>query len=317
KEAELAQEQDKLVKCEQQLQSALRQNEIQRNALKQVQAQFYEANKPIKVTDDDYSTITLHLGKLMGRIQNIPPNFKASYQKKKQNDGLSTTQLKSIFYEWFSISEKDLIDELLDDHKKADYRLISVLVEKYLMDVIVRDIFNAGIHLDKELNQAYKCIYHSLIQTKHTQWANDLRLRMAKTTADLIRQKDPHTLCAIEQSKKVIIRFLVSQLSRIYHKDNEELKERIEKLVDMAADLCLRIHGQEDEIYIYDLNQKKRSTDEHEAIYDNQVKHVYPYLHKDYIHLGITPVFLAKSITDDMDDVPSIDSYIENCTLVY
>ncbi|KAI7907574.1 uncharacterized protein BX663DRAFT_491352 [Cokeromyces recurvatus] len=321
KESELNKERAKLKECEEQLKAACQQTEVQQLTLNRIQTQLYEISKPIKVTDDDLSTVTVHLAKLTGKIQHFPPSFKQAYLRKQQKEKLTPHQLKDIFCQWFGKDEKEFIEELfleMIEQQKVDYGLISVLVERYLMDVIVNDIFKAGIHLDQGVNQAYNRLYHFFIQTGHPKWACDLRLKTARATYDLIHQGHPNTLRAIELSKQTILNSLILHLSFIYDCDTDQMKERVEKLVDMATHLCLPIHGQVDEIQIYDLNQKRRFTGELETVRENQVKHVYRYLNKDHIHLGIAPVFLAKSITEEEeDDHQSMDSYILNHTLIY
>ncbi|KAI8078990.1 uncharacterized protein B0P05DRAFT_541951 [Gilbertella persicaria] len=296
-------QQEKVLRAsvESQLTTAKETNQKLRGDIKQVQSQLYESTKPIRVTDDDFSTIIAQLGKFSGKVNNFPPNVKSHFTNK------SKEELSRFFCELWD-QDRVQIQALFEE--KMDYGLVSVLVERYLIDKIVKHVLcPKSIHLDTEINKAFHQIVDVYVKTQHQDWIKDLRLKTAKATAELIQKKDPGTIKAIDQAKTALVQDMLNTLSFIYDTTQSDIQQRLEKLVDMASDLCLPMHGQEDVIEIYYLKTK-------DPVKQSQVKHVYRHLNQQDIFLSISPVFLAKSTVEAEDEV-NPDTYLENHTLVY
>lgn len=252
-----------------------------------LQAQHYDRSKNIKVTDDDFSTIIAKLGKFSGKLSNFPPNSKSSFKK-----DLSRELLIRFFIE--HIDNKTQVEFLFDQDKdRIDYALVSVLVEKLITAEIVKHIYRAEIHLDTKINDAFKEIRELLEKTKHEHWISDFRLKISKATYDLIHRydKDNKARDINNAKREFVISSIVTKLSVIYNKP-EDIRSRIEKLVDMAIELSLPIRGQEDLVEIIDLEVD-------DEVYKNQVKPMYRQFDSPKIILGVSPVFLAKSTKDD------------------
>jgi hypothetical protein len=273
--------------------------------LKQIQTQLYESTKPIRVTDDDFSTIISNLGKFTGKINHLPPNTKSAFTKANH----SRTAVTAFFCKLFP-NESDKIQYLFLLNEKLDYALVSVLVERYLTETMVHRVLQAGIHLDQAGNQAHQHIHELFAKTNHTQWQQELRLKMAKATAELLHRQDQHITQVTTKAKQALVEEMVETLDFLYPDYKDAMRQRIEKLVDMAADLCLPMHGQEDVICVFDLNSHSNM-----KVKETQLKRVYRHMEPESkeIYLGIAPVFLAKSTVDidEEDRASPVETYIE------
>ncbi|KAL7332412.1 hypothetical protein PS15p_204462 [Mucor circinelloides] len=309
---ELAQACQQRQHCEIELDKAKQHNDELKVNLKEMQNTLYETTKPIRVTDDDFSTIIATLGKFSGKVNNFSPNAKSAF-KCMQHPG----QVKLFFcglFEQDTTQIAALFDKAAQSNAdKTDYMLVSVLIERYLIEKIVTSVLKTGIHLDQATNASFDRIHRLFVHTKHEAWAKDLRLKTAKATAELIQRKEPQIMATIEQAKTLIAKEITTTLTPLYEM-TPDITQRIEKLVDMASDLCLPINGQDDMLVIHTLRANDR-------VIPSQVKHVYRHVGEEKageekIYLSIAPVFLAKS-TVEADDDMSTDSYIDNYTLVY
>ncbi|GAN02863.1 hypothetical protein MAM1_0029c02312 [Mucor ambiguus] len=309
---ELAQVSQQRRHCEIELEKAKQHNDELKVNLKEMQNTLYETTKPIRVTDDDFSTIIATLGKFSGKVNNFSPNAKSTF-KCMQNPG----QVKLFFcglFEQDAAQIAALFDKAAQSNAdKTDYMLVSVLIERYLTEKIVASVLKTGIHMDQSTNESFNRIHRLFVDAKHEAWAKDLRLKTAKATAELIQRKDPQIMATIEQAKTLITKEIATTLTPLYEM-TPDIMQRIEKLVDMASDLCLPINGQDDVLLIHTL----RTNDK---VIPNQVKHVYRHMGEEKagqekIYLSIAPVFLAKS-TVEADDEMLTDSYIDSYTLVY
>ncbi|KAI8645917.1 hypothetical protein BD408DRAFT_410844 [Parasitella parasitica] len=310
-EQDLAQTIQQRQDCEVELKKAKERNEELKTKLKDTQNTLYETTRPIRVTDDDFSTIIATLGKFSGKVTNFSPNAKSAFRYIHDPE-----QAKIFFCRLFEEDAariETLFDKASNPDNKTDYMLVSVLVERYLTEKIVASVLNAGIHLDPATNESFDRLKNLFAGSQHEGWAKDLRLKTAKATADLIQRKDPQTLATIELTKMAIAKDIEDALNPLYDMTPAML-QRIKKLVDMASDLCLPINGQEDVIVMHTL----RANDK---VIANQVKPAYRHVGdekegNEKIYLAIAPVFLAKS-TVEADDEALIESYLENYTLVY
>ncbi|KAG2212351.1 hypothetical protein INT47_001712 [Mucor saturninus] len=268
---------------------------------RELQAEYYDRTKNIRVTDDDFSTIIAKLGKFSGKLSNFPPNSKTCFKK-----NLKPMEVSARFEKLHKEDELEIKKLFGESPDKADYALVSVLIEKFIMREIVEVIFRAEIHLDSKINDAYRKITQLFRDTKHEAWINELRLKTAKATFDSMHSSG-YDKTRDNETREGLIQSIMAGLNEFYDKP-DDIRARVEKLVDMAIDLSLPIRGQEDLVEIIHL---KNGDDVH----TNQVKPLYKMSETvDKIRLGVSPVFLAKSTSDDAEE---IETYKENYTLVY
>ncbi|CAO3632628.1 unnamed protein product [Mucor hiemalis] len=278
------------------------------------QAELYEMTKNIRVTDDDFSTIIAKFGKFFGKLSNFPPNSKSTFKKE-----LTNTELAKFFIENIKDiddREKEVMEALFKLEETLDYSLVSVLVEKLIVAEIADDIFDAPIHLNPKLNEAYLRIKDLLDGSNQEAKSKEYRLKLSRATLDAMNNF-PAADKIYSERRGAFVDTIVTKLALIYNQP-DEIKTRIERLVDMAIELSLPIRGQDDLLKIYKLYPGAE-------VISNQVRPIYRHLDMDSIYLGITPVFLAKSVSDENyneeeeeegEEVPN-GSYIEDHTLVY
>lgn len=296
------------------LDEARKSKEVVEENNKAAQAELYEMTRNIRVTDDDFSTIVAKLGKFSGKLSNFPPNSKSSFKKE-----LSNAELAKFFNEHIKDideREKKVVEALFNLEETLDYSLVSVLIEKLIVAEIVDDIFDAPIHLNPAINQAYLRMKELFDSSNQEAKSKEYRLKISRATLDAMN-KFPEADTIHAEKRGAIVDSIVEKLSHIYNQP-EEIKARIEKLIDMAIELSLPIRGQDDLLKIHKLYPGAE-------VISNQVRPIYRHLDMDKIYLGITPVFLATSVSDESfdnfeedeeDDVPQ-KSYLPDHTLVY
>ncbi|KAI9277652.1 hypothetical protein BY458DRAFT_504712 [Sporodiniella umbellata] len=269
--------------------------------VKTIQKKLYDSTKTIQVTDDDYSTIQAKLAQLSGKVASLPVKLKPFYKKEQA-------------YGYFSLLWPDCqcsLDRLMTD--PSDYALISLLVEKRVMEVVVSHILDTEIFLNPQINQAFSAMETVFIKTQHAHWIPDLRHKCAKATLDIL-QHQPHSDLASDSThtKAELVQSLIRDLSRLYE-PNEEIQPRLEKIVDMASQIILPVRGQEDPLVVHHLQPGQK-------VIPNQVKAQYKCIGKENtILLGISPVFLTKTVHDPTENAEEepIQTYEKDCTVVY
>jgi hypothetical protein len=275
--------------------------------IKQLQVELYDLLKQVKVTDDDLSTIQKKLAALSGKLSNFPPNSKKSFNKKEPKK----PQVLKFFQEcWtddlgYAPDTRKLtvesVTNLFSQQDDIDYALVSVLVEKLVMDYFVTYIFKQPIYLNfKEINTSYNTIQELFAEAEHPEWVSNLRLKCVKATLTEI-DDGGEAAKRSKASRAQLCDQLLDKLSAIYDKD--EIAPRIRKLVEMAADLSFPMNSQEESI-------KRKFLLPGEDFFTNQVKAQYGSdKSPTVVKLGISPVFLVKNniqledvIGDDEDD---------------
>lgn len=281
------------------------QAQIMNANIKAAQGHLYQLTKTIKVTDDDYSTIQAKLAQLIGKISSLPLQIKPQLQADRES-------IYNYFLQRWP-NDHESLQQLFhsEDDNKVDYALVSLLIEKLVTEIVVHRIFYAKIHLNHRINQAFASVEQLLIHSNYGHWAADLRLKCARATQDIIQNGKPDVIVdEISQARTKLVDDIVKELLNIFKDDKKEIRCRIESVIEMASDLNLPMHGQEDVMAIHFLNRDDK-------VIPHQVKAQYRPVGKNgnRIILGITPVFLAKSVQDDEEENP--ESYVDNYTIVY
>ncbi|KAI8993234.1 hypothetical protein BDB01DRAFT_775598 [Pilobolus umbonatus] len=283
-----------------------RELEDRKTSFRMAQANLYEASKMTKVTDDDFSTIQFKLRKLSGKLANFTPISKPLF--------IATKQEVVDYFQKKWPRDKDRIAELFNlmPDDKMDYSIFSLLVERLIIEFIVNNVFLKKIHLDDKINNSFTAL--EKLFAGHDNWVKDLRLKCSRATVLLIKSNDPSTMSTIDAALKELLDGLLEELRHLFRCD-EVLIERVSKLIEVAVDISLPIRGQDDLIEMVDLQFN-------DPIHDHQVKQQHSLSgNADSIFMGISPVFLAKSLSDENDmfedDEEKAGSYRKDCTLVF
>jgi hypothetical protein len=275
--------------------------------IKQLQVELYDLLKQVKVTDDDLSTIQKKLAALSGKLSNFPPNSKKSFNKKEPKKPEVVKFFQDCWTDDLGYTPKtkkvtvESVTNLFSQQDDIDYALVSVLVEKLVMDYFVTYIFKQPIYLNfEEINTSYDTIQKLFTEANHPEWVSNLRLKCVKATLTEVDDGGE----AAERSKASRAQLcdkLLDTLSAIY--DRDDIAPRIRKLVEMAADLSFPMNSQEESIV-------RKFLLPGDKFFTNQVKAQYGSdKSPTVVKLGISPVFLVKNniqledvIGDDEDD---------------
>lgn len=178
----------------------------------------------------DIQTIHTQLNRMLRQIQNLC----LSTIKRDDADYL----VKDCF------KHNAMIQELFREKKDTRF-----LIEKYMMDIIMKDIFKTTIHPGVSLNQSFSAIY-DWIEKRNVSWA----ARLKQQISQFVKQSDEESN-EIDQAKHQIKDKILDFLSHFY--DNIHLlEETVLSIVQEAFELNLLMKSQqEDTVDIISISQ--------------------------------------------------------------
>lgn len=131
----------------------------------------------------------------------------------------------------------------------VDRKDIAFLIEKYMMDILLQDIFKTTIHPGvSSLNTSFGVI-HDWIKKRNTSWASRLKQQITHFVKQSNEQSDQIDLAKEEIGQKIL-----HFLSHFY--DNIHLlKQHVLTLVNEACELNLLLKSQENTVEIMSISQ--------------------------------------------------------------
>ncbi|KAI9302020.1 hypothetical protein BJ944DRAFT_242753 [Cunninghamella echinulata] len=201
-----------------------------------MQNNFHKHVRAIRATDDDLSTIHSKLTMLQAKTGQLPMSLRGSYNETKLDSILDYFKKK-----WPSLSQT--LDTLTHQGQKMDYPLVCLLVEKLVMEILIDDIFNAPIHIGLTLNNHYKHLSDLMKEQRYHDWSTKLRQQLCKLTLQSKELQQEANL-----AKQQIVQRLKTEIQPIYTIEDAKIIPKLEKIVNMAAETSLAMHGQEEPV---------------------------------------------------------------------
>ncbi|CAO3653831.1 unnamed protein product [Cunninghamella echinulata] len=201
-----------------------------------MQNNFHKHVRAIRATDDDLSTIHSKLTMLQAKTGQLPMSLRGCYNETKLDTILDYFKKK-----WPSLSLT--LDTLTHQGQKMDYPLVCLLVEKLVMEILIDDVFNAPIHIGLTLNNHYKHLSDLMKEQRHHDWSTKLRQQLCKLTLQSNELQQEANL-----AKQQIVQRLKTEIQPIYTIEDAKIIPKLEKIVNMAAETSLAMHGQEEPV---------------------------------------------------------------------
>lgn len=224
-----------------------------------MQNNFHKHVRSIRATDDDLSTIHAKLTMLQAKASQLPMALRSSYQ-----EGQWTEVLAYFGNRWPAL--KGTLDRLVQHdaktgilvtttttnpseapttyERKLDYPLVCLLVEKMVMEILVAHVFDSPVHLGLSVNHHYQALSTFMEHHQANDWSNKLRQQLCKLA---VHANQEHQV-GIAEAKSQVVHSLKAELDRIYQIAPEKLLPKITKLVDLAAETSLAMHGQDNSV---------------------------------------------------------------------
>ncbi|CAO3649351.1 unnamed protein product [Cunninghamella blakesleeana] len=201
-----------------------------------MQNNFHKHVRAIRATDDDLSTIHSKLTMLQAKTSQLPMSLRGSYNETKIKEIIDYFKKK-----WPSLS--DTIDQLTQQGSKLDYPLVCLFVEKLVMEILIEQIFNTPIHIGLSINQHFKVLSELMNEQKYHEWSTKLRQQLCKLT---LKSKDLQNEASIARTD--IVQRIKTEISPIYTIDDAKILPKLDKIVSMAAETSLAMHGQDEPV---------------------------------------------------------------------
>ncbi|KAI7887598.1 uncharacterized protein EV154DRAFT_520467 [Mucor mucedo] len=194
-----------------------------------MESRFHSHVKKKSSETQDIQTIHTQLIRMLSQINNLCVST-----IKKQN----TEYILNLF------RDNTMIQQHFVQEKDTHF-----LVEKYMMDIILKDIFSTSIHPGVSLNNSFGAI-HDWIEKRNVSWA----ARLKQQISQFVKQSDEQSV-EIEQAKGQITSHVLDFLSRFY--DNIHLlEETVLCIVNEAFELNLLLKSQgEDTVQMMSISQ--------------------------------------------------------------
>ncbi|ORY95706.1 hypothetical protein BCR43DRAFT_493461 [Syncephalastrum racemosum] len=205
-----------------------------------ISTNFHQLVKTIRATDDDFSTIRVKLAMLQSKTAALPLSLK-KYDASTSRD---------VFSKRWPALKADMTR--LYDQRGAGATCI--LVEKLLFEVFIDRIFNMPVYIGLPTNAAYETI-RQYMDPHDTDWSLRLRQQLCKLAAKSMQTNDQANQ-AIMAAKEALVKDLESLLGDIYTNECKDvLAGKVQKLVDIAADVSLAMHSQDTSVEPSKINE--------------------------------------------------------------
>ncbi|RUS12869.1 hypothetical protein BC937DRAFT_86837 [Endogone sp. FLAS-F59071] len=224
-----------------------------------IESNFLEYMKIIRPTDDDLSTIRDRFKTLKYTINRLLLSLN------KKADRNAATELLSASWD-------NLQDSVRSLGVPLDHFYINMLMEKLIMDTLVKYVFNVTLYVGLPVNKAYAEVKRWMDE-RNPQWSLRLRQQLCSLVAN---PKDIETQEAIQVEKSRIVELIYCHLVTSYpfirEKDKADAAStasgrekgyyaKVEEIVDKAVYLSLAIRGQDVEIMTIHVREGDESFD--------------------------------------------------------
>ncbi|KAL0076988.1 hypothetical protein J3Q64DRAFT_1825395 [Phycomyces blakesleeanus] len=196
-------------------------------------SEFHDSVKRIRATDDDLSTIQHQLNNIQSKISNMSMNLK----KYLSPDNEKVTNFLLGYWKDELPGIKHFIKEK-DGIQFFEYGIINLLVEKIVTDTLIREIYDPPIYFGLPINS----IYANLSNWEPFKTTKDWSLRLREQLCFLAAR--PEIVESLKQERMILAIRLVDILSEIFVGFGPEVKNKLSKIIEMAAQVSLAMHSQ-------------------------------------------------------------------------
>ena len=218
-----------------------------------MESNYLEFLKSIRATDDDLSTIREKFKTLKYAIN------KLLIPHSKKSDRTAATALLTSCYPTLELTATT-------GGQPLDNFLIGMLMEKLIMDTLVRDVFNIPLQAGLAINGPYVELKNWLA-ARNPAWAVRFRQQLCALIAN---PKDIETINAVNAQSRLISESLTNYIKKAYPSFADDMK--VYEIVAKAVKLSLAMRGQDVEIYAINVQEGVDHFDSEKMVMEQKSK---------------------------------------------
>ncbi|GAA5806066.1 hypothetical protein EDC94DRAFT_629636 [Helicostylum pulchrum] len=228
----------------------LKQVETKKLEYRRMETRFYSHVKSLNSTEnEEEESVYPIIQQMISQINNLC-SLLEEYMKQD-----ITIDLLCLAWPQHTVTLDIIKTHFSNDNQLRDTSIISLLTERFIMDIIMHHILQTSIHPGVSLNRSFETI-HDWIDKRNTSWASRLKQQI---TNFIVSQSNEQST-EIESKKQHIISLLSSGLSHMYEYDTDILGDpfttQITEIIQLAMQLNLAIKlQQQDTLEILSLQQ--------------------------------------------------------------
>ncbi|KAI9309524.1 hypothetical protein BJ944DRAFT_258391 [Cunninghamella echinulata] len=260
---------------------------------KKMEANFYSHVGVIRATDDDLSTIQPEIGHIMNQISNFCLGLRSKMD--------SEAGRVFVFSRW--PERVNRIQELRmknssnqdQDKEQLEPAFITLFVEKYIIDTLIKHILLQPIQIGVSINDAYQQL-EKWMMARHPSWATRFRQQINALIAKQPKEEEQ----VMKSAQDELVKDILETLSPIYPSIKENgmsTEKKVIALVQRVCKLSTAIKGQEIEIF------PLMTIEEGITLFDAQLmKAASKSRSEGTVELVISPPFITNHMIDHKDD---------------
>ncbi|KAG2230133.1 hypothetical protein BDF21DRAFT_424357 [Thamnidium elegans] len=221
----------------------LKEVETKRLEYRRMETRFYSHIKSLNSTEQEESVYPI-IYQMISQINNLCSSLEG-YMKQD-----ITIDLLSLAWSQHTVT-LNIIQTHFSDNQLRDTSIISLLTERFIMDIIMEYVLQTSIHPGVSLNNSFETI-HDWIDKRNTSWASRLKQQI---TNFIVSQSNEQSN-EIESKKQDIICLLSNSLSHIYDSVdlfNTQITEIIQ--LSLQLNLAIKLQQQQHKLEILSLQQ--------------------------------------------------------------
>ncbi|GAA5815935.1 hypothetical protein MFLAVUS_009454 [Mucor flavus] len=224
----------------------LKEVETKKLEYRRMETRFYSHVKSLNSTEKEEASVYPIIQQMISQINNLC-SLLEEYMKQD-----ITIDLLCLAWPQHTVT-LDIIKTHFHPNRLRDNSIVSLLTERFIMDIIMQHILQTSIHPGVSLNRSFETI-HDWIDKRNTSWASRLKQQI---TNFIVSQSNEQS-SEIESKKQHIISLLSYSLSHMY--DTADLLDlfnpQITEIIQLAMQLNLAIKlQQQDTLEILSLQQ--------------------------------------------------------------
>lgn len=224
----------------------LKEVETKKLEYRRMETRFYSHVKSLNSTEKEEPSVYPIIQQMISQINNL-----CSLLEKYMKQDI-TIDLLCLAWPQHTVT-LDIIKTHFHPNQLRDNSIVSLLTERFIMDIIMQHILQTSIHPGVSLNRSFETI-HDWIDKRNTSWAS----RLKQQITNFIVSQSSEQASEIESKKQKIISLLSDSLSHMYDTaDHLDLfNTQITEIIQLAMQLNLAIKlQQQDTLEILSLQQ--------------------------------------------------------------
>ncbi|KAI9028160.1 hypothetical protein CLU79DRAFT_738030 [Phycomyces nitens] len=201
----------------------------------------------VPAVEDDLFTIHAKLNIVQTKISNLCLNLKDFLNPNE-------TEVYNIFFDnWKedSFRYKTLMEKRADGSYGFDYDIISLLVESFITEYLIKEVYDVPIYLGLPINSSYTQLSEWEPFKNCSNWSRKLRKQLCSLASR------PEISEKLGENRAQVIRNILQPLSVLFTRISPETVTKVTAIVNLASQISLAMHGQDVPIKCVKLKEGK------------------------------------------------------------